>query len=135
MCNVHSKHCCSYNVVHLGSCCRWYCAIQSEQNYLRGTIGPLQHLKLRNFSGRCPYPTNRFVPLTPTMGHPQTPSRTGCQQPTTGLIQLMFIAGYEAFVCVCFFLYKTLCAAFHTASVGRPYQAVCVFILRENVFT
>ena len=28
------------------------------------------------------------------------------------LIQLMSIAGYEAYVCVCFFMYKTVCAAF-----------------------
>ena len=28
------------------------------------------------------------------------------------VIQLMSIAGYEAYVCVCFFIYKTLCAAF-----------------------
>ena len=46
-------------------------------------------------------------------------------------IQLMSIAGYEAFVCVCFFVYKTLCAALHMASVGCPYVPVCVLILRE----
>ena len=32
-------------------------------------------------------------------------------------IQLMSIAGYEAFVCVCFFVYKTLCATLHMAAV------------------
>ena len=32
--------------------------------------------------------------------------------PPLEVIQLMFIAGYEAYVCVCFFMYKTLCAAF-----------------------
>ena len=31
----------------------------------------------------------------------------------------MSIAGYEAFVCVCFFVYKTLCAAFQMAVVGH----------------
>ena len=30
----------------------------------------------------------------------------------TTLIQLMSIAGHEAYVCVCFYLYKTVCAAF-----------------------
>ena len=33
-------------------------------------------------------------------------------------IQLMSIAGYEAYVCVCLLVYKTLCAALHTAAVG-----------------
>ena len=41
------------------------------------------------------------------------------REPLEG-IQLMSIAGYEAFVCVCFIAYKTLCAALHTASVGCP---------------
>ena len=36
-------------------------------------------------------------------------------------IELMSIAGYEAFVCVCFFAYKTLCASLlWPTSVGRP---------------
>ena len=43
-------------------------------------------------------------------------------------IQLMSIAGYEAFVFVCFFASKTLCAALHMAAVGRPYSPVCLFI-------
>ena len=30
----------------------------------------------------------------------------------TTLIQLMSITGYEAYVCVCFFMYKTVCTAF-----------------------
>ena len=34
-------------------------------------------------------------------------------------IQLKSIAGYETFVCVCFYAYKTLCAALHMASRGR----------------
>ena len=43
----------------------------------------------------------------------------------TTLIQLMSIAGYEAYVCVCFFMYKTVCAALIImAAVGRPY--VCL---------
>ena len=35
-------------------------------------------------------------------------------------VQLMSMAGYEAYVCLCFFVYKTLCAALQTPSVGRP---------------
>ena len=43
-------------------------------------------------------------------------------------IQLMSIAGYEAYVCVCFFVYKTLCAAF----IWLPWDArscpyVCLY--------
>ena len=44
------------------------------------------------------------------------------------LLQLMSIAGYEAYVCVCFFVYKTLCAAF----IWLPWDArsrMYVFIL------
>ena len=48
-------------------------------------------------------------------------------------IQLMSIAGYEAYVFVCF-MYKTLCATLHMAAVGRPYSPVCVFILQEKLF-
>ena len=33
-------------------------------------------------------------------------------------IQLMSIAGYEVFICVCFFVYKTLCAALHIAAMS-----------------
>ena len=40
-------------------------------------------------------------------------------QPLEG-IQLLSIAGYEAFICVCFFVYKTLCTALHMANMGRP---------------
>ena len=40
----------------------------------------------------------------------------------------MSIAGYEAFVCACFFAYKTLCAALHTASVGRLYMVAAMFV-------
>ena len=38
----------------------------------------------------------------------------------------MSIAGYEAFVCVCFFVYKTLCAAVHMAAVGHLYSPLYV---------
>ena len=48
-------------------------------------------------------------------------------------IHLISIAGYEAFVCVCLFVYKT-CATLHMATVGRPLSPVCVFILRESFF-
>ena len=44
------------------------------------------------------------------------------------VIQLMSIAGYEVYVCVCFFVYKTLCAAFIWLlwdAHGRPY--VCLY--------
>ena len=44
----------------------------------------------------------------------------------------MSIAGYEAFVCVCFFVYKTLCAALHMASVWDARSCPYVFILREK---
>ena len=49
-------------------------------------------------------------------------------------IHLMSIIGYEAFVCVCFFAYKTLCATLHMASVGCLKSPVCVFILVEKSF-
>ena len=42
-------------------------------------------------------------------------------------IQLMSIAGYEAFVCVCF-LYKPLCAALYMAAVGRLYIVTCNYV-------
>ena len=47
------------------------------------------------------------------------------------VIQLMSIAGYEAYVCMCFFTYKTLCAAFIWLpwdARSRPY----VFILHKK---
>ena len=41
------------------------------------------------------------------------------------VIQLMYIAGYEAYVCVCFFMYKTLCAAF----IWLPWDArSCMYV-------
>ena len=48
------------------------------------------------------------------------------------VIQLMFIAGYEAYVCACFFLYKTLCAAF----IWLPWDArshlyVCLYYAKN----
>ena len=43
----------------------------------------------------------------------------------TTLIQLMSIAGYEAYVCVCFFMYKTVCAAF----IWLPWDACsCLYV-------
>ena len=48
-------------------------------------------------------------------------------------IQLMSIVGYEAFVCVCFFMYKILYAALHMAAMGCPLSPVCVFILHEKI--
>ena len=48
------------------------------------------------------------------------------------VIQLMSIAGYEAYVCMCFFVYKKLCAAFIWLpwdARSRPY----VFILRGKI--
>ena len=41
-------------------------------------------------------------------------------------IQLMSIARYEAFVSVRFFVYKTLCAALHMASVGCRYMFILI---------
>ena len=49
------------------------------------------------------------------------------------VIQLMSIAGYEAYVCVCFFVYKTLCAAFIWL-LWDARSCSYVFILRENCF-
>ena len=44
------------------------------------------------------------------------------------VIQLMSIAGYEAYVCVCFFMYKTV----HASFIWLPWDArscpVCVLI-------
>ena len=45
------------------------------------------------------------------------------------LLQLMSIAGYEAYVCVCFFVYKTICAAF----IWLPWDArMCVYSAPKN---
>ena len=52
--------------------------------------------------------------------------------PTHEGIQLMSIAGYEAFVCVCFFLYKTVCAAFIRLpwdARSRPYM--CLYYVKK----
>ena len=48
------------------------------------------------------------------------------------LLQLMSIAGYEAYVCVCFFVYKTICAAF----MWLPWDArsrlyVCLYCAKK----
>ena len=50
----------------------------------------------------------------------------------TTIIQLMSIAGYEAYVCVCFFMYKTVCAAF----IWLPWDArscpyVCLYCVKK----
>ena len=46
-------------------------------------------------------------------------------------IQLMSIAEYEAYVCVCFFAYKT-CAALHmTAMDARSRQYVCFYCVKK----
>ena len=48
------------------------------------------------------------------------------------VIQLMSIAGYEAYVCVCFFMYKTLCPAFIWLpwdACSRPY--VCLYCVKK----
>ena len=50
----------------------------------------------------------------------------------TTLIQLMSIAGYEAYVCVCFFMYKTVCAAF----IWLPWDSrgslyVCLYCVKK----
>ena len=50
----------------------------------------------------------------------------------TTLIQLMSIAGYEAYVCVCFFMYKTVCAAF----IWLPWNVrsspyVCLYCVKK----
>ena len=52
-------------------------------------------------------------------------------------IQLMSIAGYEAFVCICFFVYKTLCAAFiwllwDARSCLYPY--VCLYCAKKLLY-
>ena len=49
------------------------------------------------------------------------------------VIQLMSIAGYEAYVCVCFFVYKTLCAAFIWLPCDACTAVACMcVILREK---
>ena len=48
-------------------------------------------------------------------------------------IQLMTIAGYVAFVCVCFFVYKILCAAFIWL-LWDARSLSYVFILRQKIF-
>ena len=53
------------------------------------------------------------------------------------VIQLMSIAGYEAYVCVCFFVYKTLCAALPSNGFrGTPVVALlclyCAKVLKIN---
>ena len=51
-------------------------------------------------------------------------------------IQLMSIAGYEAFVCACFFVYKTLYAAFiwlMCDTRSRPY--VCLYCTKKKIYT
>ena len=48
------------------------------------------------------------------------------------VIQLMSIAGYEAYVCVCSFAYKTLCADFIWLpwdACSRPY--VCLYCAKK----
>ena len=48
------------------------------------------------------------------------------------VIQLMSIAGYEADVCVCFFMYKTLCAAFKWLSWdARSCPYVCLYCAKK----
>ena len=50
------------------------------------------------------------------------------------VIQLMSIAGYEAYVCMCFFMYKTLCAAFIWLpwdAHSRPY--VCLYCTKKCI--
>ena len=50
------------------------------------------------------------------------------------VIQLMSIAGYEAYVCMCFFVYKTVCAAFIWLpwdTRSRPY--VCLYRAKKNL--
>ena len=54
----------------------------------------------------------------------------------TTLIQLMSIAGYEAYVCVCFFMYKTVFAAFIWLpwdARGSPY--VCLYCVKKLFYT
>ena len=47
-------------------------------------------------------------------------------------IQLISIAGYEAFVCVCFFMYKTLCAALRSyGCLGTPVPYVCLYCAKN----
>ena len=50
----------------------------------------------------------------------------------TTIIQLMSIAGYEAYVCVCILMYKTVCAAF----IWLPWDArscpcVCLYCAKK----
>ena len=50
------------------------------------------------------------------------------------VIQLMSIAGYETYVCMCFFVYKTLCAAF----IWLPWDArscpyVCLYCAEKKI--
>ena len=46
----------------------------------------------------------------------------------------MSITGYETFLFVCSFAYKTLCAALHMAAVERPSSPVCVLYLMYSNF-
>ena len=84
----------------------------------KDTLTPPSSLRSLPLEGGCP------VSMRPTM-HLYITHALYFEIYTTLLevIQLMSIAGYEAYVCVCFFLYKILCAAHHTASVGRLYIA------------
>ena len=48
------------------------------------------------------------------------------------VIQLMSIAGYEAYVCVCFFVYKTFCAAFIWLPWDtRSHPYVCLYCTKN----
>ena len=47
-------------------------------------------------------------------------------------IQLISNTGYGAYVCVCFYEYKILCAALRMAAVGRSKSPVCVYTARRN---
>ena len=50
----------------------------------------------------------------------------------TTLIQLMSIAGYEAYVCVCFFVYKILCSAFiRLPWEDRSCPYVCLYRVKK----
>ena len=50
--------------------------------------------------------------------------------------QLMSIAGYEAFVCVCFFAYKKLCTALHMAAVRMKlvFARMCVYTAGKQYY-
>ena len=48
------------------------------------------------------------------------------------VIQLMSIAGYEAYVCMCFFMYKTLCAAFIWLRGTPVVASMCVYTARKQ---